>query len=75
MPNLNRIAGNLDEKLWKALTRRTKRVLKTEPRQRPANVKEKIVSARKFKNKKLESEPETFMKTFDHIKRLKPCQT
>ena len=56
MPNLNKIADNLDERLWKALTRRTKRVMKTEPRQRPDNVKEKIVKARKFKNKKLESE-------------------
>jgi len=56
MPNLNRIADNLDEKLWKALTRRTKRVLKTEPRQRPGNEKEKIVKARGFKNKKLQSE-------------------
>jgi len=56
MPNLNKIADNLDERLWKALTRRTKRVMKTEPRQRPDNVKEKIVKARKFKNKKLEGE-------------------
>lgn len=56
MPNLTQIAENLNEKQWKPLTRRTKAVLKTEPRQRPANVKEQIVKARMFKNKKLQSE-------------------
>ena len=53
MPNLVALAQNFEEKAWKPLKRRVKRVRKTEPRQRPANVKEKIVEERGYKNKKL----------------------
>lgn len=56
MPSLVQIAEKLEEKRWKALKRPVKPIPKTEPRERPENVKEKIIKARGFENKKLLSE-------------------
>ena len=56
MANLIKIAEDIEEIRWKALNRRIKRIVKTGPRQRPKNVKEKIVKAREYKNQKLNSE-------------------
>ena len=49
-------AMDLDESAWKPLERPSKYEVKTEPRARPENVKERIVEARGFKNIKLDSE-------------------
>lgn len=49
-------AGKLAKRSWKLLTRRVKHEVKTKPRQRPDNVKEQIVKAREFENKRLQSE-------------------
>ena len=56
MPNLKAIAEDLSEKQWKPLHRRAKHTVKTKPRQRPENVKEKIVREREFQNIRLQSE-------------------
>jgi len=56
MPNLVEIADNLENKAWKRLRRKPKYTVKTEPRRRPANVKEAIVKARGFENVRLQSE-------------------
>ena len=56
MGNLKAIAGNLPETAWKRLKRRPRYEVKTEPRQRPVNVKEQIVKERNFTNIRLESE-------------------
>ena len=56
MRNLESIANNLHESLWKPLIRPAKYVVRTEPRQRPDNVKERIVVERGYKNVRLESE-------------------
>jgi len=49
-------AENLREKRWKRLKRPTKYEVKTVPRKRPDNVKERIVRARGFENIRLQSE-------------------
>jgi hypothetical protein len=55
-PNLVHIADNLDEKAWKLLQRPPRYEVKTEPRQRPDNVKEQIVERREYENQILEYE-------------------
>jgi hypothetical protein len=56
MPNLVEIAESLENKAWKPLRRDAKYEVKTEPRARPANVKEAIVKSRAFENIRLRSE-------------------
>jgi len=54
--NLVEIAENLDETRWKRLKRPAKYEVRTQPRLRPENVKERIVRQREFKNIRLNSE-------------------
>jgi len=56
MKNLVEIANGLEEKCWKALVRRSKHTRKGNRRERRANVKERIVKERGYKNIRLESE-------------------
>ena len=49
------LADGLSEAYWRGLERE-ERPIKTEPRQRPDNVKERIVKEREFVNQRLESE-------------------
>ena len=56
MPNLQVLADDLPARVWQTLTRPPRYKVKTEPRQRPENVKEPIVVAREFKNIRLVSE-------------------
>ena len=56
MRNLVEKAENLPKSAWKTLTRPPKYAVKTQPRQRPANVKEQIVVAKGYKNIKLQGE-------------------
>jgi len=56
MPNLVEIAENLSETTWDSLIRQPKYVVKTEPREKPVNVKEQIVQERGYKNIRLQSE-------------------
>ena len=56
MPNLITRAEDLPKKLWNRLVRRAKYEVRTEPRERPANVKEQIVRQREYKNIRLVSE-------------------
>jgi hypothetical protein len=56
MPNLVNLAENLPKRAWRRLRRPLKYTVETQPRQRPENVKERIVRAREFKNIRLESE-------------------
>jgi hypothetical protein len=56
MANLVARAEGLAEDLWKPLHRPPKYEVRTEPRQRPANVKERIVQERGYKNVHLHSE-------------------
>ena len=56
MVNLVRKAESLPRKAWKRLQRRPKYEVKTEPRERPPNVKEQIVRWREYRNIRLESE-------------------
>jgi hypothetical protein len=56
MPNLYEIAENLPQQAWKRLRRRAKYEVQTTPRAARANVKEKIVKAREFKNIRLVNE-------------------
>jgi hypothetical protein len=58
-PNLVRIAENLPKHRWKRLNRPARYAVKTVPRTRPANVKERIVRQREFKNLRLQSEQVT----------------
>jgi hypothetical protein len=54
--NLIREADALPPRAWTRLVRRPAYEVQTEPRQRPANVKEAIIGARAFKNLRLEAE-------------------
>jgi hypothetical protein len=54
--NLQEIAANLPPSRWSRLRRPEKYTVKTKPRRRPENVKERVVVQREFKNIKLESE-------------------
>ncbi len=56
MANLKRIANDLPEQAWQELQRPQKYQVATEPRQRPANIKEQVVKQREFKNLRLTSE-------------------
>jgi hypothetical protein len=54
--NLKGIAEDLPACAWKPLQRPARYEVKTEPRPRPENVKEKVVVARGFENQRLQSE-------------------
>ena len=56
MSNLYEIVETLPKTAWKRLRRRARRVVKTQPRRRPENVKQQIVEAREFKNIRLKGE-------------------
>jgi hypothetical protein len=56
MRNLEQIADDLPESAWCRLERPARYQVKTEPRRRPANVKEQVVKEHKYKNLRLESE-------------------
>jgi hypothetical protein len=56
MPNLEEIAENLPESAWKRLQRPARYEVKTQPRQRPENVKEQVVQDREFENIRLVDE-------------------
>lgn len=57
MPNLVKIAENIDEKGWHELIRRKKKQSKSgKSRKRPDNVKEQIVIKNEYKNIKLQKE-------------------
>jgi hypothetical protein len=55
-PNLKAIAKGLPAAAWQSLTRLPAYLVKTQPRQRPDNVKEAIVVEREFENRRLFSE-------------------
>jgi Transposase DDE domain group 1 len=55
-PNLKALAEDLPATAWRPLPRLPKYTVQTQPRQRPANVKEAIVVAREFENRRLASE-------------------
>ena len=54
--NLQETAEDLPESRWSRLRRAEKYTVKTKPRQRPENVKERVVVEREYKNIKLKSE-------------------
>ena len=54
--NLKEIADNLPKSAWRQLARSPRYQVKTQPRRRPANVKEQVVKDREFENKRLMSE-------------------
>jgi hypothetical protein len=56
MPKLVQIADDLPKKAWKRLVRPPKYAVRTRPRSRPENVKERIVKERQFENIRLFSE-------------------
>jgi hypothetical protein len=56
MANLYEIVEHLPASAWKRLQRRSAKPVKTEPRQRPENVKQRIVEEREFTNIKLVQE-------------------
>jgi hypothetical protein len=56
MPNLVEYAENLPKSAWSPLARPARYEVKTEPRQRPENVKEQVVARRAFENIRLQSE-------------------
>lgn len=56
MPNLVEIAENLPKSAWKLLARKARYEVKTQPRQRPENVKERIVVEKEYSNIKLKGE-------------------
>ncbi len=55
-PDLVEIANGLPEKAWKRLKRPARYEVKTEERERPENVKERVVKEREYKNIRLKSE-------------------
>jgi hypothetical protein len=55
-PNLVALAEALPERAWRPLQRPPRYQVRTEPRQRPDNVKEAVVVRRGFENLKLQSE-------------------
>ena len=56
MPNLINLAETLPETAWKPLLRKPRYTVATEPRRKPANIKEQIVKKRGYKNIRLQSE-------------------
>jgi hypothetical protein len=55
-PNLKEIADNLPKTDWQRLERPARYPVRTQPRRRPENVKEKVVKERAYKNLRLVSE-------------------
>ncbi len=56
IPKLTALADELPEKAWRRLKRPARRQARTQPRRRPANVKERIVQERGFETLRLQSE-------------------
>ena len=56
MPKLKELAENIEKSRWRKLVRPTRRSRSGPRRQRPKNVKERIVREREFENIRLESE-------------------
>ena len=56
MPNLVSMADTMAAQEYQELIRRAERAIKTEPRKRPENIKEKVVREREFENIRLNSE-------------------
>jgi hypothetical protein len=56
MPNLLKIANELNDSDWELLEKPTKYQVKTKPRRRPKNVKQQVVRQRKFKKIRTEAE-------------------
>jgi hypothetical protein len=56
MPNLYEIVEKLPENVWKELHRRAKYEVHTEPRRRPANVKQQVIERREFEDIRLVNE-------------------
>ena len=56
MPNLKAIAADLPACAWRPLQRPARYTVQTKPRQRPDQVKEAVVLARQFENRRLQSE-------------------
>ena len=56
MPNLVEHTESLAKSAWSPLNRPARYEVKTEPRQRPENVKEQVVRQREFENIRLQSE-------------------
>jgi hypothetical protein len=56
LPNLNAIADDLPARAWRPLRRPPRYEVKTRARRRPENVKEAVVVARQFENRRLQSE-------------------
>jgi hypothetical protein len=56
MPNLYELAEQLPATAWRPLRRRRKYTATTKPRQRPENVKKRIVQEREFENKRTTAE-------------------
>jgi len=56
MPNLVSKADTMAAQEYQDLIRRAERAIKTEPRKRPENIKEKVVREREFENIRLNSE-------------------
>jgi hypothetical protein len=56
MPNLKEYANRLPESAWQRLDRPPRYEVKTQPRQRPENVKEQLVVEHEYKNIRLVSE-------------------
>jgi len=56
LPNLNALADDLPARAWRPLRRPARYQVQTRARQRPENVKEAVVVARQFENRRLRSE-------------------
>ena len=56
MPNLYERAECLEKTAWRPLHRRERYTVKTQPRKRPENVKERVVEARNYDNIRLQKE-------------------
>jgi len=56
MSNLVELADNLPASAWRRLRRPARYAVKTQPRRRPANVKDEVVRRRKFETLRLKSE-------------------
>jgi hypothetical protein len=56
MPNLVKKAEALEDSAWKPLRRPARYEVKTRPRQKPANAKQRVIEQRGFKNLRLRAE-------------------
>ncbi len=56
MPNIEEIADNLPERAWRKVLRPPRYEVQTESRQKPANVKQRIVRRREFETLRLKGE-------------------